>query len=177
MDSLGPAVSKLQGKTERRLSPHLPDRSPSPHPGTPVSSSPPPFRLPRILSSPDPTLRRVSVRGARTSHGASNTLGPAMIHLRRGYCTARYTLCTLRRPSLPSPPPPPPPCPPRSFSLSVSSLLFFFRLPLHARFVRLLLRLLLLHLLPWCISANASSWRVRAVIRKKDVLLRHEGSH
>lgn len=106
MDSLGPAVSKLQGKTERRL-PLYPAaanfssfRSPSaPH------RSPQCILLALVRSSTYLCLHRPNrpARGftAPNIPRASDTLGPAMIHLCRGYRTARSAPFFLARP-LPS---------------------------------------------------------------------------
>lgn len=98
MDSLGPAVSKLQGKTERRLPPCLSS-------GTLLLS----VRalstlrasiLVALVRSPSITRLLYLHRLDRLARGftapniprASDTLGPAMIHLWRGYRTARYSL-------------------------------------------------------------------------------------
>lgn len=99
MDSLGPAVSKLQGKTERRLplsstaghSSSFRTRSFSAGSGHPRCSrsilQPSTYSLP---PSTGPGLARGFA--APNIPRASDTLGPAMIHLWRGYRTARYSL-------------------------------------------------------------------------------------
>lgn len=106
MDSLGPAVSKLQGKTERRL-PLYPAAAnfssfrspPAPH------RSPQCILLALVRSSTYLCLHRPNrpARGftAPNIPRASDTLGPAMIHLCRGYRTARSAPFFLARP-LPS---------------------------------------------------------------------------
>lgn len=73
MDSLRPAVSKLQGKTER------------------ADSLPMPWSLFSSCSLFCPTVSIVFLRGARTSHEHPTLWAPLWIHLRCGYCTARYT--------------------------------------------------------------------------------------
>lgn len=94
MDSLGPAVSKLQGKTERRLLLH-----PTAANFSSFRSPPAPHRSPQCIllalvrSSTYFYLHRPNrlARGftAPNIPRASDTLGPAMIHLCRGYRTAR----------------------------------------------------------------------------------------
>lgn len=73
MDSLRPAVSKLQGKTER------------------ADSLPMPWSLFSSCSLFYLTVSIVFLRGARTSHEHPTLWAPLWIHLRCGYCTARYT--------------------------------------------------------------------------------------